>query len=154
MKLTCVLCGGELQMKAGGQRACCANCGLEYSKERLMEMLQSDTSAAPIPEPVCEPVKSQMHNFYIKRKFNLTGSLAKASIYLDGEQCAILGASGEACVPISVGTHEVVVRIATGAGLVEMESVTFQVKDRDVAGLLYLKQTAFTASWVFEVREK
>ena len=151
MKLTCDLCGGELQMKAGGQGACCANCGLEYSKDRLLEMLNGNTQAAP--EVKQKPKEPQIRKLFLKRKFNLTGCVAKAAVYLDGEQCAILGARGEACVPISVGSHEVIVRIATGAGLVELEKVTFQVKDRDVVGLLYLKQTAFTASWVFEVRE-
>ena len=113
MKLICDLCGGQLQMKPGGQSACCTNCGLEYSKERLMEMLQGGATAAPapaespvqepIPEPVWEPVEPQMRNFYLKRKFNLSGSLAKAAIYLDGQLCAVLSAKGEACVPISPG---------------------------------------------------
>lgn len=57
MKLTCDLCGGELQMNACGQGACCANCGLEYSKERLMEMLNSGTTVNPEPVVETPPVK-------------------------------------------------------------------------------------------------
>lgn len=151
MKLTCDICGGALEMNAGGQGAVCANCGLTYSMERLKEKLGVQSPAKP--EPVEEPAKPRMYHLYLKRKFNLSGSIAKAAVYLDGEQCAILGARGEACVPICEGEHEIVVRVASGAGLVEMEKVTFRVKDRDVYGLLYLQQNAFTASWVFEVRE-
>lgn len=40
MKLTCDLCGGTLQMNAGGQGATCMVCGLGYSMDRLREMLR------------------------------------------------------------------------------------------------------------------
>lgn len=151
MKLTCDLCGGELQMQAGGQRACCANCGLEYSQERLVEMLKDNTQVRP--EVKQEQQEPRIRKLFLKRKFNLSGCAVKAAVYLDGEQCAILGARTETCVPISEGPHEIVVRLATGAGLVELNNVSFQVADYDVCGLLYLKQTAFTASWVFEVQK-
>ena len=155
MKLICDLCGGELLMNAGGQCATCATCGLEYPKERLLEMLGGSASVKPEPveEPVEKPVQRRMYYLYLKRKFNLTGAACKAGIYLDGEQCALLGARGEACVPISEGDHEIIVRIATGAGLVELEKVEFHVQDRDVYGLLFMRQTAFTAHWAFEMRE-
>lgn len=151
MKLICDLCGGELQMKTGGQSACCINCGLEYSKERLLEMLKGGTPADPNPvaEPVQKPVESQMRNLFLKRKFNLSGCAAKAAIYLDGQLCAVLTARGEACVPVSEGEHEISVRI----GVFVLESLKFTVTDRDLCGLLYLKQKAITAEWVFEVSQ-
>ena len=37
MKISCDLCGGELQMEAGGQGARCTVCGMVYSLERLRE---------------------------------------------------------------------------------------------------------------------
>ena len=151
MKLTCDLFGSELQMKAGGQGACCIHCGLEYSKERLMEKLSGGEPVRPDRTEI--PAEPRMYNLFLKRRFNLTGCMAKAAVYLDGVQCAVLTARGEACVPISEGPHEIIVRIATGAGLLEMEKVSFQVTNHDVYGLLYLKQTAFTASWAFEVGE-
>lgn len=50
MKLTCDICGGELEMRAGGQGAVCANCGLAYSLERLKEKLGvlSPTKQEPV----------------------------------------------------------------------------------------------------------
>ena len=148
MKLICELCGGDLQMKTGGQSACCTNCGLEYSKERLMEMLKCGTQADP--DPVEEPVrKLQVRNLYLKRKFNLSGCAAKAAFYLDGQLCAVLTARGEACVPVSEGEHEISVRI----GVFVLESLKFTVTDRDLCGLLYLSQKAITAEWVFEVSQ-
>lgn len=149
MKLTCDLCGGDLQMNADGQSAYCVYCGLEYPKERLTEMLNSSTPVKPAEEPA----KPRMHNLFVKRKFNLSACAAKAGVYLDGELCAVLSARGEACVPICEGTHEIVVRVASGIGIQEMEKVVFQVKDRDVYGLFYLRQSAFRSAWVFEVRE-
>lgn len=151
MKLTCDLCGGELQMKAGGQSAACAGCGLEYSRERLMEMLNGSKQA--VEESVAVPPQPCTHNLYLKRKFNLSGCAAKAAVYLDGEQCALLGAHGEACVPIRACTHEIFVRIASGVGLTDLGRLTFEVTDHDMYGLLYVKQTAFSGEWVFELRE-
>ena len=37
-KLQCNLCGGPQTGQAGGQRAVCGNCGLEYPMERLREL--------------------------------------------------------------------------------------------------------------------
>lgn len=37
-ELQCNLCGGPLTVQAGGQRAVCGNCGLEYPMERLREL--------------------------------------------------------------------------------------------------------------------
>lgn len=151
MKLTCDLCGSELQMNAGGQSATCSNCGLEYSRERLLEMLNGSIPAEPVvvPDPVVKPAQPKMRNFYMKRKFNLSGCAAKAAVFLDGQPCAILTARGEACVPISEGDHEVSVRI----GVYVLESLKFTVRDRDVMGLLYLDQKAFSAQFVFEISQ-
>ena len=152
MKLTCDLCGSDLQMNANGQSAKCINCGLEYPKERLMEMLNNNTTVKTETIEVRE--KPQMRNLFLKRKFSLNGCAAKAVVYLDGEECAVLGARGETCVPISQGEHEITVLMLAGSVVMQrLENLAFQVKDRDVYGLLYVKTTAFTGSYVFEVGE-
>lgn len=46
MKLTCDLCGGELQMNPGG--AVCGNCGLEYGEDRIREKMAEQK---PVPDP-------------------------------------------------------------------------------------------------------
>ena len=46
-KLQCDLCGGPLNVQAGGQRAACENCGLVYSAERLRELLADGKETAP-----------------------------------------------------------------------------------------------------------
>ena len=46
MKLTCDLCGGELEMNPGG--AVCGNCGLEYGEDRLREKIAQQK---PVPDP-------------------------------------------------------------------------------------------------------
>lgn len=46
-KLQCDLCGGALTVQAGGQRAVCGNCGLEYPMERLRELLADGKETAP-----------------------------------------------------------------------------------------------------------
>ena len=50
MKLTCDLCGSELQMKPGG--AVCENCGLEYGADRVQEKM---AQLKPIADP--KPVR-------------------------------------------------------------------------------------------------
>ena len=138
-------------MNPGGDSAVCVNCGLAYSKERLMEILKGETGSAqpPIQQPV-------MRKLYLKRKFNLSGCISKVQVFLDGEVCAVFGSTGEACVPIAEGNHEIIVRVIApnvGTTVVELEKVVFQVKDHDVFGLFYLQQTAFSGKWAFELSE-
>ena len=69
MKLTCDLCGGSLQMNAGGQEASCKNCGLCYSLDTLREKLRSGSAPqnkpvetpqiSTVPTPVATPIKEQ-----------------------------------------------------------------------------------------------
>jgi hypothetical protein len=73
MKLTCDLCGSDLQMNPGGQSATCVNCGLEYPKERLLEKLSaasagshSQKPAEPKPAPVNNPAVTPMSEPVVK----------------------------------------------------------------------------------------
>lgn len=62
MKLTCDLCGGELQINSGGKSATCANCGLGYTMERLREKLNDNNTPVDPPQPVPvepEPVQPE-----------------------------------------------------------------------------------------------
>lgn len=150
MKLTCDLCGGALEMDASGQKASCVNCGMEYTKERLMEKLNENKGGKASAEaPDSKPI---MHNLFLKRKFNLSGCIAKVEVILDGKRCAILGSRGEACVPVSEGEHEIFVRVV-GPVITELQKQKFCVKDQDVYGLFYLRQTAFSGTWMFELRD-
>lgn len=55
-KIQCDICGSELVMLAGGRGAVCKNCGLEYSIERLREMLSGGgQSSAPIVQTPAAP---------------------------------------------------------------------------------------------------
>ena len=153
MKLTCELCGDELQMCSGGQSARCVGCGMEYPKARLMEMLNGD---APVQtEHAVQTGGAQMRYLFLERKFSFCGAGSQAHFYLDGQHCAALGAKGQASVLVSEGTHELQICLATNSGVVtmEMQPVTFHVRNRDLRGLFYLKRGAITANWVFEVIE-
>lgn len=61
MKLTCDLCGSDLQMNPGGQSATCVNCGLEYPKERLLEILSAASAGSHSQKPA-EPVTVPVDN--------------------------------------------------------------------------------------------
>lgn len=63
MKLTCDLCGGDLQINMGGQGATCTTCGLNYTMDRLREMLNGSglkVETAKQETPVVEPVKIEI----------------------------------------------------------------------------------------------
>lgn len=66
MKISCDLCGSELQMEAGGQSARCTVCGMVYSLERLREKMK----IPPAEEPCRETVPTE------KRQEELTGELS------------------------------------------------------------------------------
>lgn len=38
-KLKCDICGGRIEIEAGGRRGVCVNCGTAYSMDRMREML-------------------------------------------------------------------------------------------------------------------
>ena len=158
MKLSCSLCGGELCMLPGGEKARCTVCELEYSKEVLQEMLRNqanvpqDPPQSPVPPVPPTPPQPRMHTLHLQRKFNLSACAAKAAVYLDDQLCAVLTARGQASVPISEGTHTIFVRIQTPVP-VELGPSAFQVVNRDVHGLLRLQQSAFSAAWQFELSE-
>ena len=40
MKLTCDICGGELEMQSGGNKVVCVDCGMTYSVSRVKEKLR------------------------------------------------------------------------------------------------------------------
>lgn len=51
MKISCDLCGSELQMEAGGQSARCTVCGMVYSLERLREKMKISRRKNPAGKP-------------------------------------------------------------------------------------------------------
>lgn len=50
MKLTCDLCGGELEVNTARQGAVCRSCGLTYSPERLKEKQAAQPPIKPVIE--------------------------------------------------------------------------------------------------------
>ena len=52
MKLQCDICGGKLEMQAGGRTAVCQCCGMTYSVERLREKVQEITGTVRVDGPV------------------------------------------------------------------------------------------------------
>lgn len=163
MKLTCDLCGGELQMNAGGQDATCLNCGLTYSIERLKEKMAASGETAP-QTPAAEaetiynctdykvvaPESGRMLRIQSKRSF----ILFTAEAYLDGEACAVLKNTGSTAeVPVAQGEHEISFRIATAAGTDALGPVRFCVGDRDWNGVFYLHRGAFRVDQKFDMWE-
>lgn len=158
MKLTCDVCGGELQMAFGGQSALCVNCGITYSIDRLREKLgvKNDDSANGANHTQFTQNSSDdpapTHYLRIKRKVDLF--VCKAAVIIDGQQCAILENPGkETVIPISAGTHKVFIRVASAAGITDMDELTFRVNDRDWYGEFWLHRGAFKATYKFDLKE-
>lgn len=161
MKLTCDLCGGELEMKAGGQGAICTTCGLTYSMESLKEKLatsgETNTQTSNTEEePIYDCKEYEVISAEPKRMLRLQSkrslTLFTAKAYLDGEPCAVLKPGGTAQIPISQGEHEIAFQIAT-TGLDTLGPTTFRVGDKDLNGLLYLQRGAFSAHYKFDIWE-
>ena len=154
MKLTCDVCGGELQMTIGGQSAVCVNCGITYTVERLREKLDiqpSDSANSDHRDPETDQSVTTRY-LRIKRKVDLF--VCKAAVIIDGQQCAILENPGkETVIPISQGTHRIFIRVASASGITDMDELTFQVKDHDWYGEFRLHRGAFKASYKFDFQE-
>ena len=146
MKLTCDLCGGALQMDKDGQSAVCTQCGIAYPMERLREKL----GAQPAGAASTQAETARVLRILRKR----TTVLFKAVVLLDGEVCAELGKPGSVTeIPVAPGAHEISFRVATAAGVTEMDALRFQVGSRDLRGVFALKRGAFRAGFTFELQE-
>lgn len=86
MKICCDICGGELEMTAGGQSAVCKDCGMAHSVERVRQMLKASAKAEkkpetpratakteddprPVPQPSRKLTESKESDFVIKKRF-------------------------------------------------------------------------------------
>lgn len=158
MKLTCDVCGGELQMTSGGQTAVCVNCGITYSIERLREKLDIQPADSTNVDDhnkkthQCSNDSTSTRYLRIRRKVDLF--VCKAAVIIDGQQCATLENLGkETVIPISQGTHRIFIRVASAAGITDMDELTFHVKDHDWYGEFWLHRGAFKASYKFDLQE-
>ena len=167
MKLACDICGGELQMLSGGQAAVCATCGMNYPIERLREKLGvapvvnpvvNDTPPVYDPEndpnwiPELDPSYNEpvIHYLHIKRKVDLF--LCKAAVLIDGEQVAILEGQGQVTsIPVEEGVHTVMIRVASAAGITDLDPVQFVMGKHDWYGEFYLHRGAFKAAYKYKM---
>ena len=163
MKLTCDLCGGELQMNLDGQGAACGSCGMTYSLEHLRKKLGVQTAEKQetkldaekvIPEVQWKKVDpAPTHQLFIKRKIDLL-MLSKVAVIIDGQQVGILAGQGKTSViPVSQGLHKISFRMVDGSGVTDMDEMTFRVADHDWYGEFWLKRGAIKAEYRFEMRE-
>lgn len=123
----CAYCGQPLQE---GYRFC-AGCG------------------APVPQTAPAAETRYLH---IRRKADLF--LCKAAVVLDGQQCAMLAGAGKVTsIPVSQGNHTIRIRVASGAGIEELDEIAFQVGKRDFYGEFFLQRTAFKGIYRFQMCE-
>ena len=96
MKLTCDLCGSELQMNADSQGATCTGCGMNYALDTLRQKLnaqpQPPTPSNSVFSPCApeQPVSQQpaTRELILNRKFDLQAMLFAVTVVLDGEEVA------------------------------------------------------------------
>lgn len=165
MKLTCDICGGELQVLSGGQGATCKVCGVTYDIERLREKLGTPaaqpTAQAQAPQPqaptpqtqpaVATPASSTVHYLHIKRLFDL--HLSKYAAIIDGtEKYIIKGVGKISSIPLTPGPHTVTIQVAA-QGITELEPYSFTVTDCDWAAEVHLKRSAFSAKYELKIWE-
>lgn len=180
MKLTCDICGGELQMNPAGTGASCTRCGMTYSVERLRKKLESgasiqtqhpETSAGEIlydvqtyekvpdsqeekiyDSPVYEQVPAQRTLRILRKPVVL--HLFKAVVILDGSQTIPLGKGNTVLsIPVTPGEHTILVKIANGSGLSDVGPINFRVDQRDWEGQLYAVRGAWDFTWRLELWE-
>ena len=153
MKLTCDICGSELQMNPDGQGAVCGSCGMTYSLEYLRKKLGVKAAGE---EKTVEREKSEPapdRQLYIKRKVDLL-MLSKVAVVLDGQQVGILAGQGKTlAIPVSQGVHKITFRAADGSGITDTNEMTFRVGDHDWYGEFWLHRGALKAEYRFEMRE-
>jgi len=174
MKLTCDICGGDLQMAAGGQGATCTVCGVTYDIGRLREKLGAPApqptaqtpiqqvpqqapvvQAPPQPQPTAvTPASDTIHYLHIKRIFSM--HISKIVAVIDGTEAYNIKSFGKvSSIPLTPGEHTIVVAIADQK-ITELEPYNFTVTDCDWAAEVGLHRSAFSAKYelrIWEMRE-
>lgn len=164
MKLTCNLCGGELQMNTDRQGATCIACGMNYSMESLRQQLNSSpqspvqTDAAVSAYAQSEPATFQtpMQELIISRKFDLQALRYVVTIVVDGEEVAIFGPKGgEVSIPVSQGDHDVYAIVKRDNKVVDSVLDTFHIHvgDHNWCGEFRVRRTAWNAFWELSLAE-
>ena len=169
MKLTCDICGGNLQMMPDNQSAVCTNCGVGYPIESLRQKMGMVTPPprqeyARQPQPDCGANYQNYQNnqnvaaeqafrtLTIKRPFDI--HLCKIAAKIDDSETYILEGQGKTtAIPVSVGTHTITFGIANGTGFTELGPMQFTVSNYDFYGEIKLKRGAFKASYEFNLAE-
>ena len=163
MKLTCDLCGGELQMNADSQGATCVGCGMNYSLDSLRQKLNSQqkiptqTNSAFSACDQTEPANAQpvTRELILSRKFDLQALTFTVTIVANGEEVAVLGSKGgEIRLPIAQGDHEIYA-IVKRENKVEavLDTCEIHVGDHNWCGHFYVRRTAWNAYWQFDMGE-
>ena len=164
MKLTCDLCGSELQMNTDRQGALCTGCGMNYSMDSLRQKLNSpsqaqvQTGAAVSAYAQSEPATFQapIQELIIRRKFDLQAIRYVVTIVVDGEEVAIFGPKGgEVSIPVSRGDHDVYAIVKRDNKVVDSVLDTFHIHvgDHNWCGEFRVRRTAWNALWELSLGE-
>lgn len=153
MKLTCDICGSELQMLSGGQSAACVNCGMKYPLERLREKLQGTQTVSQSDRTEPSPEENSDERYLIiTRKVDLM--LCKAAVIIDGQTVVPLNGQGKTTtVPLPKGVHNIALRVADATGTKDIGQATISVGNFDWEGKFWLHRGAFKSSYRFEAKE-
>lgn len=85
--ITCEICGGKLTIQSGGQVAVCDNCGMEYSIDRVRELLANPCTPEKTvsnPAPQSDTHSQQVETYVnLARQAFETHRLDKALAYCD-----------------------------------------------------------------------
>lgn len=163
MKLTCDLCGGELQMNANSQGATCVGCGMNYSLDSLRKKLntqpqtptRTNTAFSACDQAEPEDTQSITRELILSRKFDLQALKYTVTIVANGEEVAVLGPKGgELRLPIAQGDHEIYA-IVKQDNKVEavLDTCVIHVEDHNWCGQFYIRRTAWRAYWQFDIGE-
>ena len=152
MKLTCDICGSELQMLSGGQSAACVNCGMKYPLERLREKLQGTQTVSQSDRSEPSPEENSNERYLIiTRKVDLM--LCKAAVIIDGNPVNLNSQGKTTTIPISQGVHNIVLRVSDATGVKDIGQATISVGNYDWEGKFWLHRGAFKAAYRFEAKE-
>ena len=164
MKLTCDLCGGELQMNTDSQGAICTNCGMNYTLDSLRKKLnaqskpptQSNTAFSSCSPTQPANVQPATQELILSRKFDLQAMLYVVTVVLDGEEVVQLGSKGgQVSIPITPGDHQIYAIVKRDGKKVDAVLDTFDIHvgNHNWCGQFYIRRTAWNAYWQFEMWE-
>lgn len=104
--VVCEVCGGKLTAQSGGGTIVCENCGVEYARERILELMQQGQNITqPSQMHTAEPAATTSATVHLYRDKDSGCGGIRLTAFIDGKEFAQIKHSQTVQAILPEGKH-------------------------------------------------